>query len=75
MVWGFRKGQNNSVKICITKITENHYMKEEYPREKSEAVGDCHLYCHRLRKTGRHLLHTKEKSGYRLSHFGKALKW
>lgn len=44
-------------------------MKEEYPREKSEAVGDCHLYHHRLRKTGRHLLHIKGKSGYRLSHF------
>lgn len=57
VICGFWRGQSNSVKICITEITENHYMKEEYPREQTEAVGDHHLYGH------------PAKSGYRLSCF------
>lgn len=36
-------------------------MKEEYPREQTEAVRDHHLYGHILLKIG--------KSGYRLSCF------
>lgn len=67
VIWGFGRGQNNSVKICITEITENHYMKEEYPREQTEAVGDCHLDGHILLKFGGHLLQITGKWGYRLS--------